>query len=360
MAKILLVEDDNNLREIYEARLMAEGYDIVSARDGEEALTVAMKERPDLVISDVMMPKISGFDMLDILRTTEETKNVKIIMMTALSQAEDKERAEKLGADRYLVKSQVTLEDVAKVAKEVLEGTAKPVPSVEASTSPTQTTTAPSAVPPVATTPPTQAATPTATSAAAPTTQVTTPSTTPLSTQIEEEEKAIAQQLEGMMGTTTSSAAATSDPAASTSTPADSPALQAVATAQAAPAENQTTQTPAPTPTPPPVSPEPTAPASPQQNATTPPQAEEPAPETNPEIKSSKKVIEPINDLSQDMKPKLDELLEKEKAKEVAETGIVGPTPLTQPPVENDTTAQETPIAAPTPDTKIDPNTIAL
>jgi DNA-binding response OmpR family regulator len=122
MAKILLVEDDNNLREIYEARLMAEGYDIVSARDGEEALTVAMKERPDLIISDVMMPKISGFDMLDIIRSTEETKNAKVIMMTALSQAEDKERAAKLGADRYLVKSQVTLEDVAKVAREVLAG----------------------------------------------------------------------------------------------------------------------------------------------------------------------------------------------------------------------------------------------
>ncbi len=126
MAKILLVEDDNNLREIYEARLMAEGYDIVSARDGEEALTVAMKEKPDLIISDVMMPKISGFDMLDILRTTEETKNAKVIMMTALSQAEDKARAEKLGADRYLVKSQVTLEDVAKVAKQVLEGVPNP------------------------------------------------------------------------------------------------------------------------------------------------------------------------------------------------------------------------------------------
>ncbi|MFT4532146.1 MAG: CheY-like chemotaxis protein [Candidatus Saccharimonadales bacterium] len=120
MAKILLVEDDNNLREIYEARLQAEGYEIVAARDGEEALTIAMKEKPDLIISDVMMPKISGFDMLDILRSTEETKNTKVIMMTALSQAEDKARADKLGADRYLVKSQVTLEDVAKVAREVL------------------------------------------------------------------------------------------------------------------------------------------------------------------------------------------------------------------------------------------------
>lgn len=122
MTKIMLVEDDNNLREIYEARLMAEGYDIVTARDGEEALAVAVKEKPELIISDVMMPKISGFDMLDILRSTPETKNAKVIMMTALSQAEDKERASKLGADRYLVKSQVTLEDVARVAREVLDG----------------------------------------------------------------------------------------------------------------------------------------------------------------------------------------------------------------------------------------------
>lgn len=122
MAKIMLVEDDNNLREIYEARLLAEGYEIISAHDGEEALAVAVKEKPDLIISDVMMPKISGFDMLDILRTTPETKNTKVVMMTALSQAEDRERANKLGADRYLVKSQVTLEDVAKVAREMLDG----------------------------------------------------------------------------------------------------------------------------------------------------------------------------------------------------------------------------------------------
>lgn len=119
----MLVEDDNNLREIYEARLLAEGYEIVAAKDGEEALALAVKEKPDLIISDVMMPKISGFDMLDILRSTPETKNTKVIMMTALSQAEDKARADKLGADRYLVKSQVTLEDVAKTAHDVLEGT---------------------------------------------------------------------------------------------------------------------------------------------------------------------------------------------------------------------------------------------
>lgn len=121
MAKIMLVEDDNNLREIYGARLLAEGHVIVAAQDGEEALALAVKEKPDLIISDVMMPRISGFDMLDILRNAPETKDTKVIMMTALSQAEDKARADKLGADRYLVKSQVTLEDVANVVREVLD-----------------------------------------------------------------------------------------------------------------------------------------------------------------------------------------------------------------------------------------------
>jgi len=126
MAKVLLVEDDNNLREIYEARLQAEGYTIVSANDGEAALVVAKNEKPDLIISDVMMPKISGFEMLDILRNTDGLKDVKVIMLTALGQADDQARANKLGADRYLVKSQVTLEDIVKVSHELLEGDAAP------------------------------------------------------------------------------------------------------------------------------------------------------------------------------------------------------------------------------------------
>ena len=85
MTKILLVEDDKSLREIYGVRLFAEGYDIVSAGDGEEALCHGHQRKPLLIISDVMMPKISGFDMLDILRSTTETRDIKVIMMTALS-----------------------------------------------------------------------------------------------------------------------------------------------------------------------------------------------------------------------------------------------------------------------------------
>ena len=116
----MLVEDDKSLREIYGVRLLAEGYDIVSAGDGEEALAMAIKERPILIITDVMMPKISGFDMLDILRSTTETKNIKVIVMTALGSEEQRQRGDQLGADRYLVKSQVGIEDVVRTVHDVL------------------------------------------------------------------------------------------------------------------------------------------------------------------------------------------------------------------------------------------------
>ena len=120
MSKVMIAEDDDSLREIYSIRLTAEGYTVVSARDGEEALAVAVRERPDLIVSDVMMPKITGFDMLDILRSTPGMDGTKIIMMTALSSDEERQRGEALGANRYLVKSQVGIEDVVNAVHEVL------------------------------------------------------------------------------------------------------------------------------------------------------------------------------------------------------------------------------------------------
>ena len=110
--KILLVEDDDSLASVYQTRLQAEGFDIRRVPNGEEALSAALEYKPDLILLDVMMPKVSGFDVLDILRNTPETLNVKVIMLTALSQDSDKERAESLGVDDYLVKSQVVIADV--------------------------------------------------------------------------------------------------------------------------------------------------------------------------------------------------------------------------------------------------------
>lgn len=120
MAKILLVEDDLNLQEIYSARLSAEGHTVETASDGESALARAVQFKPDLVLLDVMMPKISGFDVLDIIRQTPEVKDTKVIILTALGQDSDKDRGEKLGADKYLIKSQITLEDVIKSVEEIV------------------------------------------------------------------------------------------------------------------------------------------------------------------------------------------------------------------------------------------------
>lgn len=145
MSKIMVVEDDASLREIYSIRITAEGYDVVSAGDGEEALAVAVREKPDLILSDVMMPKISGFDMLDILRSTPETANIKVVMMTALSADDQRERGERLGANKYLVKSQVGIEDVINTIHEVL-GDKDPTPAAPTSEAPaTPTPEAPAA-----------------------------------------------------------------------------------------------------------------------------------------------------------------------------------------------------------------------
>lgn len=115
--KILLVEDDDSLATVYTTRLKAEGFETQRVPNGEDALAATLEYKPDLILLDVMMPKVSGFDVLDILRNTPETANLKIVMLTALSQDSDKARAESLGVDDYLVKSQVVIADVVERIK---------------------------------------------------------------------------------------------------------------------------------------------------------------------------------------------------------------------------------------------------
>ena len=110
--KILFVEDDEVLASVYRARLELEGFEVREVHNGEDALTATLEYKPDLILLDAMMPKISGFDVLDILRNTPETMNTRVIMLTALSQDKDRQRAESLGVDDYLVKSQVVIGDV--------------------------------------------------------------------------------------------------------------------------------------------------------------------------------------------------------------------------------------------------------
>jgi DNA-binding response OmpR family regulator len=117
---ILIVEDDENLANVYETRLQAEGFNTKRVPNGEDAIAAATLAKPDLILLDVMMPKVSGFDVLDILRNTPETANAKIIMLTALSQDSDKERARSLGVNDYLIKSQVVIADVVDRIKQHL------------------------------------------------------------------------------------------------------------------------------------------------------------------------------------------------------------------------------------------------
>lgn len=118
---ILLVDDDLTLLEMYEDRLKAEGYTIVQAKNGEEALSKVREVKPSLVILDIMMPKVNGFDVLKNLRADQEFKDIPIIMLTALIQDVDRAQGKKLGATDYIVKSETMPGEVIAKIKKALE-----------------------------------------------------------------------------------------------------------------------------------------------------------------------------------------------------------------------------------------------
>lgn len=115
--KILIVEDSQDLLEVYKSRFELEGFNTKIAKDGEEALAIAVDFRPDLILLDVMMPNVHGFDVLDILKNTPKTSNIKVVLLTALSQPTDKARAASSGADDYLVKSETDLDKVVECVR---------------------------------------------------------------------------------------------------------------------------------------------------------------------------------------------------------------------------------------------------
>ena len=100
--KVMVVEDDAALREIYSIRITAEGYEVVPAGDGEEALAVAVREKPDLILADVMMPKMNGFDVCKNIRQAKLA--IPVLMLTAKGTIDDKTEGFDCGADDYLVK----------------------------------------------------------------------------------------------------------------------------------------------------------------------------------------------------------------------------------------------------------------
>jgi DNA-binding response OmpR family regulator len=110
--KVLYVEDDAGLATLYVARFKQEGFDVRYCPDGDQALQVGREFRPDLIVVDLMMPTLSGFDAIEMFRSVPETSGAVIVVMSAMGQQQDIEKARQRGADDYLVKSQVLIDDV--------------------------------------------------------------------------------------------------------------------------------------------------------------------------------------------------------------------------------------------------------
>ena len=121
MKTILFIEDESALQKTFGDVLKEEGYKMIPALDGEEGLILAKKEKPDLILLDLILPKTHGFDVLKKLKEEEETKDIPVIVLTNLEGVEEVDRAIELGATTYLVKAQYSLEEVIEKINKALE-----------------------------------------------------------------------------------------------------------------------------------------------------------------------------------------------------------------------------------------------
>ena len=121
MRKILIVEDDKFLRDLISKKLTSEGFDIVAAIDGEQGLTMAKESNPDLILLDLILPGIDGFEVLTRLKADNVTAKAPVIILSNLGQREDVERGLKLGANDYLVKAHFTPNEIVEKIKIVLK-----------------------------------------------------------------------------------------------------------------------------------------------------------------------------------------------------------------------------------------------
>lgn len=121
MKKILFIEDESALQKTFGEVLTKEGYEMISALDGKTGLRLAKEKKPDLILLDLILPRMHGFDVLKELKEDEKTKDIPIIILTNLENAEDIQKALELGARTYLVKANYTLEEVIRKVKETIE-----------------------------------------------------------------------------------------------------------------------------------------------------------------------------------------------------------------------------------------------
>lgn len=119
--RILIVEDDSSLVKIYKIELEIKGFEVIDAQDGEEGLKKTLEEKPDLILLDIMMPKLNGLDVLEKIRQDENTENIPVIMLTNFGQEYLVKRAFELKATDYLLKYQTTPIEVVRKINSVLE-----------------------------------------------------------------------------------------------------------------------------------------------------------------------------------------------------------------------------------------------
>jgi len=120
MKRILFIEDEAALQKTFGEIIRQEGYEMISALNGEIGLKLAKTKKPDLILLDLILPKIHGFEVLKKLKEDETTKNVPIIVLTNLEGIGDVEKAIELGATTYLVKTQYKLEEIVDKIKKAL------------------------------------------------------------------------------------------------------------------------------------------------------------------------------------------------------------------------------------------------
>lgn len=119
--KILVVEDDPMISSMYKTKFEADGFTILSAEDGLIGLETAKKEKPDIIMLDVILPRLDGFSVLEELKKDPGTKNIPVIMLTNLGTEEDKAKGEKLGALNYFVKASLTPGQISEQIKKALK-----------------------------------------------------------------------------------------------------------------------------------------------------------------------------------------------------------------------------------------------
>ena len=119
--KILLIEDEEMLANMYETKFKNEGFNIKKALDGETGLKMALEDKPDIILLDIIMPKLDGFSVLRSLKDSVKTKDVPVILLTNLGQDEDVKKGTAMGAAGYLVKANLTPAEVVDKVKDYLK-----------------------------------------------------------------------------------------------------------------------------------------------------------------------------------------------------------------------------------------------